>query len=118
MREERQDPYIGEIMESDASEDSLYPHLSRSQLEMLVTALAAELTPSQRVMQGFVRLGLVLAAIPVVSAAVHLLIYRIEDWEISVEGFLITAGLYGVLAIMLFVVPYALGWIVAGFMKR
>lgn len=101
----------------DADEDSMYPHLTRKQLERMVKLLVQERRPSDRVMEGFLRAAVAFACLPIIAAVAQFVIYLVNDWTFTLKDMLIVGGLYATAAAIIFAVFGAFGWILSGFFK-
>lgn len=101
----------------DANEDSLYPNLSREMLEKMVYVLVSDNRPSRRVMRGFVRAGIVFAALPVIFGVATLGNYLLQDWPFTFSDLLQNAAILGIGSAVLFALFAGIGWILSGFFK-
>ena len=104
-----------EYLESnyDSNAQSRYPHLSRDDLETILYLLTTKTSASKRVMIGFLRLGFVLGALPLVAGAIAFIVHVFNGWKLEDAGFIafilvvISAGFFGTC--------YAIGWVLSAF---
>ncbi|MDP1702608.1 MAG: hypothetical protein Q8L53_16850 [Aestuariivirga sp.] len=103
------DPY------HDPGPDSMYPNLTRLELEQLVYLLTIKVTPARRVLMGFARAGIVLGAIPLLFGLGTFINYKFQGWPLEQPDTAYLAGVVVALSAILYGICYAVGWILSAF---
>ena len=101
----------------DPGPDSMYPNLTRKQLEGLVYLLTLGNSPTRRVQRGFARAGIVFGAIPLLIGLATFVNYHIQGWPLEQPTTAYTAAIVIAISAVIYGIFYALGWILAGFFK-
>lgn len=101
------DPY------HDPGPDSLYPNLTRLQLEQLVYLLTIKVSPARRVLMGFARAGIVLGSLPLIAFGLTFANYQFQGWVFDDPGIMAAFALGA--AVSLYGICFAIGWILSAF---